>query len=173
MANHLAAPSPLTSQAGTQTKYNLTMDSFFSFLVTYTVLLQISALIIENAFTSIPNIVRQWRMGWFLSLLTTQKWWSASKVAQMPPSLPILMLSGLRDTVVPPSEMAELWKVAKMRPKNTTVKGWLWSTLGWKGDEENLIQPEHDIFKTFPFGGHSALSTSSFLINNGFFDSSR
>lgn len=29
MANHLAAPSPLTSQAGTQTKYNLTTDSFF------------------------------------------------------------------------------------------------------------------------------------------------
>lgn len=71
------------------------------------------------------------------------------------------MLSGLRDIVVPPSEMAELWKVAKMRPKKNTVKERLWSTLGWRDDEENLIQPEHDIFETFPFGSHSASSTFS------------
>jgi len=87
------------------------------------------------------------------------------------------MLSGLCDTVIPPSEMAELWKVAKTRPKQNTIKEWLWSTLGRKDDEEKLIQPEHDVFQTFPYGSHSAfinfLLRLFVLINNEIFDSSR
>jgi hypothetical protein len=94
-------------------------------------------------------------MGRFLSLLTTQKWLSAAKIAGIPPSLPILMLSGLRDSVIPPSEMVELWEVAKgRRPKGN--KGWLWSAFGWKDTEESPTQPEKDAFKKFRRGDHSA-----------------
>src|SRR5258708_26744115 len=47
-------------------------------------------------------------MGRFVNLLVSQRWSSAYKIARLPPSLPILMLSGLRDHVFPPSEMVEL-----------------------------------------------------------------
>ena len=99
-------------------------------------------------------MVREWPMGRFLSLLTTQKWLSAAKIAGIPPALPILMLSGLRDHVIPPSEMVELWKVSKVRrPKKNTR--WLWSALGGKDNEEPPRQPEKDVFESFRRGGHS------------------
>jgi hypothetical protein len=66
------------------------------------------------------------------------------------------MLSGQHDTVIPPSEMAELWKVAKMRPKQHSVREWFRSALGRKDDEENTTKPENDVFEQFLFGSHSA-----------------
>jgi hypothetical protein len=118
-----------------------------------------SALIIENTFTSIPHLVRGWPMGRFLSLLTTQKWFSASKVAGMPPSLAILMLSGLRDSIIPSSEMAELWEVAKRRrPKKNTR--WINFVLR-RNIEESGTPPEKDVMETFRKGDHSAYHFST------------
>jgi hypothetical protein len=71
------------------------------------------------------------------------------------------MLSGLRDRVVPPAEMKELWELAKKRsPKKNT--GWFSSAFGPKDEEESLIvtQPDKDVFETFYAGNHSALSSS-------------
>jgi len=151
MVNHLAGLLPLTLRAGTRTKYNHT-TAFW--IIRLHALSQISALIVENTFSSIPHMVREWPMGRFLSLLTTQKWLSAAKIAGIPPALPILMLSGLRDHVIPPSEMVELWKVSKVRrPKKNTR--WLWSALGGKDNEEPPRQPEKDVFESFRRGGHS------------------
>ena len=72
----------------------------------------------------------------------------------MPASLPILMLSGLLDSVIPPSEMVELWEIAKTRPKKKTK--WFRFALGRKDDQGSPIQPEKDVFKDFRKGDHSA-----------------
>lgn len=121
-------------------------------------LFQISALIIENTFCSIPHLVREWPLGRFLSLFITQKWLSSSKTAKMPPTLPILMLSGLRDTVIPSSEMQELWEVVKQR--RTKIKKKKKGCFNFLKDkipmvEQDDVQPKKDIFETFRWGGHS------------------
>lgn len=91
-------------------------------------------------------------VGRFLGFLCTQKWASASKIAEMPPSLPILMLSGPRDSIIL-SEMMELWAVSRTRgPKRKT--GLFISVLGWKDTEESVIRPEKDVFEIFDNGAY-------------------
>lgn len=151
--NRSAAPSQLTLQAETHprcvaapcsflTRYNTNVHNGTS---------QVSALIVENTFTSIPDIVKGIPVLRHISCLCTQRWNSASKVARLPASLPILMLSGLIDQVVPPSHMQKLWKVAESR----CSKG--------KADETDLPVKSADDAKvesldkmvTFPRGTHS------------------
>jgi len=79
----------------------------------------------------------------------------------MPPSLPILMMSGLWDSAIPPDEMRELWEVAKKRgPKKNT--GWFGSVFGREPEDDKecltVAQPDQDMFETFSTGNHSALS---------------
>jgi len=157
MATHLVGLLPLMSQVETQTRYGH-VTIYFS-LNSLACLLQVSALIVENAYSSIPSLVRKWPMGRFLSLLCTQKWYSAPKIAGIPSSLPILMLSGLRDRYIPPSEMVELWEAAKRRPKKNT--GWFGFAFGRNDDDESLIQPENDVFKTFDYGDHCVYHLSA------------
>lgn len=67
-------------------------------------------------------------------------------MAHLPTTLPILMLSGLMDEVIPFSHMENLWKVAKTRGRQKRNKGSL---------NEQYHPPEEDIYRTFPYGTHS------------------
>ncbi|KDR71367.1 hypothetical protein GALMADRAFT_127204 [Galerina marginata CBS 339.88] len=111
---------------------------------------KVAALIIENTFTSIPDIVKGWPVIRHFSFLCTQKWKSASKVSQLPTTLPILMLSGLADQVIPCSHMKALWDVASTRSQPKKKK------KGKSEDvEEEYKPPQNDIFKSFNRGRHN------------------
>ncbi|KAF8972359.1 Alpha/Beta hydrolase protein [Flammula alnicola] len=115
---------------------------------------KISALIVENTFTSIPDLVKGWPVICHFSFLCTQKWKSGSKVACLPTALPILMLSGLSDEVIPPQHMQNLWEIACRRNQPKQVKS--------KGDSPTeYIPPAKDAFKTFSFGSHNTTSEQS------------
>ncbi|KIK02587.1 hypothetical protein K443DRAFT_677443 [Laccaria amethystina LaAM-08-1] len=110
---------------------------------------KVSALIIENTFTSLPDVVRGWPYIGVFSFLCTQKWNSASKIPQIPPTLPILMLSGLLDEVVPEKHMRNLWNIASVR--GTPKSG------GWcrkPRPVEAYVTPQKDMFQSFPNGHH-------------------
>ncbi|PPQ91635.1 hypothetical protein CVT25_013190 [Psilocybe cyanescens] len=108
---------------------------------------KLSALIVENTFTSIPDLVKGLPLIRRFSWLCTQRWKSASKMAHLPTTLPILMLSGLMDEVIPFSHMENLWKVAKTRGRQKRNKGSL---------NEQYHPPEEDIYRTFPYGTHNS-----------------
>ncbi|KAI9567879.1 Alpha/Beta hydrolase protein [Boletus coccyginus] len=77
---------------------------------------KIAALILENTFTNLPRLVpHALPLLSPLTFLCHQKWDSASKIPFIPRSTPILMLSGLRDEVVPREHMQELWEIMKRR----------------------------------------------------------
>ncbi|KAF8126871.1 Alpha/Beta hydrolase protein [Mycena galopus ATCC 62051] len=75
----------------------------------------VTALIVENTFTSLPAVVRDWPVVGLFSFLCFQKWNSASKVPRIPTTTPILMLSGTRDEVVPKKHMETLWDIVRKR----------------------------------------------------------
>lgn len=76
----------------------------------------VKALILENTFLSLPKLIPQALpiLSPF-SFLCHQKWESYAKLPKIPPSTPILMLSGAEDEVVPKDHMEELWKIAEKR----------------------------------------------------------
>ncbi|KAJ7253555.1 Alpha/Beta hydrolase protein [Mycena rebaudengoi] len=96
----------------------------------------ISALIVENTFQSLPRVVRDWPIIGPFSFLLFQRWNSASKVPLIPPTIPILMLSGSADEVVPKKHMEALWNIAQKRGGTTP--------------------PNNDRFEAFPRGMHAS-----------------
>ncbi|THH26554.1 hypothetical protein EUX98_g7628 [Antrodiella citrinella] len=88
--------------------------------------LAIQALVLENTFLSLPRLVPSALpvLGPF-AFLCHQKWDSASKVPLLPRKIPILMLSGARDEVVPKVHMEALWGLVMQReaiqPAGTSV----------------------------------------------------
>lgn len=112
---------------------------------------------IENTFTSAPDVLKKYPgiIG-HLTFLVTQKWYSAQKVSRMPTTLPILMLSGTRDNVIPSSHMAKLWEVASTRNPSLRL---------WSRTKPEYIPPQNDVFQDFPYGEHSesCLSPSRFF----------
>lgn len=102
---------------------------------------------IENTFTSAPDVLKKLPgIISHLTFLVTQKWYSAQKVSRMPTTLPILMLSGTRDTVIPSSYMAKLWEVASTRNPSLKLRS---------GTVPEYIPPQNDMFQDFPYGEHS------------------
>ncbi|KAJ7168816.1 Alpha/Beta hydrolase protein [Mycena filopes] len=97
----------------------------------------ISALIIENTFESLPRVVRGFPIIGIFSFLCTQRWNSYAKIRRIPPSTPILMLSGFLDAIVPRKHMENLWGLAQKR-----------------GVAEHV--PEKDRFESFPAGHHAS-----------------
>jgi len=83
---------------------------------------KIQALILENTFTSIPKLIPHvFPVLRPFSCLCHQKWDSASKIPLIPATIPILMLSGVRDELVPKDHMQALWEaVSKRGEKNKT-----------------------------------------------------
>ncbi|KAH9855490.1 alpha/beta-hydrolase [Lenzites betulinus] len=76
----------------------------------------IRALIVENTFLSLPKLVPSALpvLGPF-AFLCHQKWDSASKIPLLPAELPMLLLSGRNDQVVPREHMEELWQLVQKR----------------------------------------------------------
>ena len=61
-----------------------------------------SGLIVEGTFTSIPAVFESMRWGWLpLGPLITQRFDSARKIARV--QAPVLVVHGLRDTLIPPA----------------------------------------------------------------------
>ena len=77
---------------------------------------QIRALILENTFLSLPRLVPSALpvLGPF-AFLCHQKWDSASKIPLLPAELPMLLLSGVQDEVVPREHMQGLWELVEKR----------------------------------------------------------
>jgi hypothetical protein len=135
---------------------------------------QINALIVQNTFTSLPDVVRDWPIIGIFSFICHQKWNSASKLPHIPKELPILMLSGDMDRVVPRKHMHTLWDIAKKRDgaPSFTLSIWLCTSLmGWKNkwmgprhpgtDKDSneqsdvpLLLPSKDVFRSFRYGSH-------------------
>ena len=105
---------------------------------------QIRAIILENTFLSLPRLVPSAFpiLGPFSSLCH-QKWDSASKVPLIPRDTPILMLSGVRDEVVPNQHMKELWEIVQKR------------TLAGKGSETETEQEGKTVHEARGRGGYS------------------
>ncbi|KAG6820026.1 hypothetical protein H0H93_006364 [Arthromyces matolae] len=106
---------------------------------------KIHALILENTFTSLPNLIPDAlpALGPF-SFLCHQKWDSVSKVPLIPPSTPILMLSGAKDDLVPQAHMRALWEAVARRGETKT-----------SGGLEFKVGLERAKFVNFPYGGHN------------------
>lgn len=77
------------------------------------------------------------------SFLCHQKWDSASKVPLIPRDIPILMLSGARDEVVPAEHMKELWDIVQKR------------TLAGQGSETETEQEGKTVHEARGRGGYS------------------
>ncbi|KAG6839939.1 hypothetical protein C0991_010197, partial [Blastosporella zonata] len=118
----------------------------------------VSAVVVSNTFTSVPDIVRTWPLIGLFSFVCTQKWRSIDKLRFIPTDTPILMISGRQDETVPPPLMDKLWQAAQKR--GVPIK---WS-LHWpstpcvsqdpsKPSSEFL--PKHDIFVSLEQGSHS------------------
>ncbi|KAJ7017098.1 Alpha/Beta hydrolase protein, partial [Mycena alexandri] len=97
----------------------------------------ITALIVENTFLSLPRVVRDWPLVGIFSFLCFQRWNSAAKLSHICPTLPILMLSGTQDEVVPRKHMEALWLIAQKR-----------------GGGSDPVS-EHDRFVPFAAGRHA------------------
>lgn len=95
---------------------------------------QIAALVLENTFTSLPNLVPDvLPMLGRVSFMCHQKWDSASKAPKLPAKMPVLLLSGKDDLLIPPLHMHKLRDLFHAR------------------GEDNVTY-----FEEFPGGGHSA-----------------
>ncbi|PPQ66910.1 hypothetical protein CVT24_008525 [Panaeolus cyanescens] len=81
----------------------------------------ISALILDNTFTSLPDVVKDMPIIGFLGYtgyLWPERWPSANRLNKLSPKMPILMLSGSDDRVVPPSQMKTLYEIAVGRGRD-------------------------------------------------------
>jgi len=108
---------------------------------------KITGLILENTFTSLPSLIpHALPLLSPFAFLCHQKWHSISKVPNIPPETPILMLSGLRDEIVPKEQMRMLFEAFAKRGETTT-----------SGGKEYKTGIERVKYLEFPQGGHSAL----------------
>ncbi|KXN88510.1 Protein bem46, partial [Leucoagaricus sp. SymC.cos] len=103
---------------------------------------KITALVLENTFTSLPSLIpHTLPLLSPFSFLCHQKWDSISKVPKIPSAMPILMLSGLMDEIVPKEQMQTLYEAFAQCSERTT-----------SGDKTGTELTE---FRTFPQGGHN------------------
>ncbi|KAH9896509.1 alpha/beta-hydrolase [Cubamyces lactineus] len=119
----------------------------------------VRALILENTFLSLPRLVPSALpvLGPF-AFLCHQKWDSASKVPSIPAEIPMLLLSGVRDEVVPREHMQELWKLVQQR-----APGGRRPSDRPQGEEADVKEAEsskqaivsHSRFVEFPRGTHN------------------
>lgn len=129
------------------------------------------ALILENTFLSLPRLVPSALpvLGPF-AFLCHQKWDSASKVPLIPAEIPMLLLSGVRDEVVPREHMQELWKLVQQRTSGGRRPS---DQPQGEGDVKEAESPKHPAashsrFIEFPRGTHSTYRcTSAALVITG------
>jgi fermentation-respiration switch protein FrsA (DUF1100 family) len=114
----------------------------------------IRALILENTFTSLPALVPHIMppLGRF-AFLCHQKWDSASKLPSIASETPILMLSGVKDEIVPREHMRSLWEVVKARKRRDGTSEKVVRRSGEKGDGDEVHGKSR--FVEFPTGTHN------------------
>ena len=91
-------------------------------------------LLLENTFTSIPDmagVVLPSLLASVLSPFIWDTWRSADRIADV--GVPLLLLSGMRDEIVPPTQMQGLYDIARSSASN----------------------PHRVVFERFPGGGHN------------------
>lgn len=106
---------------------------------------KIAGLILENTFTSLPSLIpHALPLLSPFAFLCHQKWHSISKVSKISPETPILMLSGLKDEIVPKEQMRMLFEAFAKRGEATT-----------SGGKEYKTGIERVKYLEFPQGGHN------------------
>ncbi|GAV99568.1 n-carbamoylsarcosine amidase [Lentinula edodes] len=110
---------------------------------------KISGLIVENTFLSIPLVAKEIPGIRHLTFIIHQRWESYKRILKIPKHIPILMLSGKEDEVVPEWHMLKLWELAGMRGEGTDVK-----RSGSEG-EETHPNCGNDMFKSIAGGTHA------------------
>ncbi|KAF9476609.1 alpha/beta-hydrolase [Pholiota conissans] len=117
---------------------------------------KVSALIVENTFTSIPDLVwgRFPLLIKWISVFCTQHWHSRRKIKTLPSSLPILMLSGLLDSVVPAAHMSKLWDVSQTRHYSGGFWRWVQHRISPATKSQEKQAPIMDEFCVFEYGEH-------------------
>ncbi|TFK63941.1 alpha/beta-hydrolase [Pluteus cervinus] len=109
---------------------------------------KIAALILENTFTSLPDLIpHALPVLSRVTFLCHQKWDSASKISLIPATTPILMLSGKKDQLIPREHMSALWEIVTKRGQGKKGSGS--SSNEGKGMERGK-------YIEFEFGDHSA-----------------
>ncbi|PFH45875.1 hypothetical protein AMATHDRAFT_70997 [Amanita thiersii Skay4041] len=106
---------------------------------------KISALIVENTFTSLPDVVHGWPLIGLFSVFCHQKWKSSARIGSIPPKLPILFLSGRLDQVVPPKHMELLFELALLRGHDPKAPA--------KPSNTSFVALA--AFEPFPWGSHA------------------
>lgn len=94
---------------------------------------QLCALVLENTFLSVPLLAKQlfpmllgtWPLSMVVGPLCTNKWESHEHIRTLPPSVALLLLSGLSDELVPADHMAKLHELSPAQFKRlvTFAKG--------------------------------------------------
>ncbi|KND04157.1 uncharacterized protein SPPG_01592 [Spizellomyces punctatus DAOM BR117] len=116
---------------------------------------KIAGLIVENTFLSLPKVVPHILPYLkYLTFLCTQVWDSETTIQRIP-RLPILLLSGGKDELIPPSQMAGLCYAARSARGKTKAP----STSTVKRDEHGIR------FIVFPNGTHNET-----CVQRGYFD---
>ena len=92
------------------------------------------------------------------SFLCHQKWDSASKIPLIPRDIPILMLSGVKDELIPREHMQELWEIICKRQGSQVAQQ---EERKQEQQEQGSVPLEQigkgrSRFTEFPAGTHSA-----------------
>lgn len=99
---------------------------------------KIQALILENTFLSLPRLIPSaLPLLAPFAFLCHQIWDSATSITLIPPNVPILMLSGKVDEVVPPEHMTELFEISCRTGRNKGV----WREFANGSHNDTCVQP--------------------------------
>ncbi|CAE6427744.1 unnamed protein product [Rhizoctonia solani] len=110
----------------------------------------IAALIVENTFMTLPSLIPTvLPVAAPLAFLCHQVWDSASAARNLPRSVPVLLLSGSQDELVPPSQVRSLFDILRGEGESSEESE----------DDKIILQAAENkrllMFKKFPTGHHS------------------
>lgn len=107
---------------------------------------QFAGLIVEATFTSIPDLLRGMRYGWVpgIGLVVTQRFDSAARIGNV--RVPLLILHGTADNVVPHTMADELYERAGSRTKQV-VKLEGGSHSGWRSSAAEYRSAVQDFLR--------------------------
>ncbi|CAE6485087.1 unnamed protein product, partial [Rhizoctonia solani] len=109
----------------------------------------IAALIVENTFMTLPSLIPTvLPVAAPLAFLCHQVWDSASAARNLPRSVPVLLLSGSQDELVPPSQVRSLFDILRGEGESSEESE----------DDKIILQAAENkrllMFKKFPTGHH-------------------
>jgi hypothetical protein len=121
---------------------------------------QISGIILENTFISLPRLIPSlmpWIPPLLLPVLLTERWDTDKLMPLIPSTTPMLMLSGLKDELVLPSHMAHLRDLrrSQLSAKSTGLNGVRDAVQGETESTEKDAGETKLRWAEFPLGGHN------------------